>query len=92
MKLPPAARLLRNPESQPRPNSKSSPPKIRFPKFGRAKNSSAAVAPSIAFEPMIMSFHQITYEVRKYHQLRIHFAFVYLPFPLIYFRVPITDS
>ena len=92
MKLPPAARLLRHPGSQPRPTSESSSPKMTFPKFGRAKNRSPAVAPTISFEPMIMSFHQITYEVRKYHQLRIHFAFVYLPCPLIYLRVPTTDS
>lgn len=74
MKLPPAARLLRDPESQPRHNSKSAPAKMRFPKFGRAKNRSAAVAPTISFEPMIMSFHQITYEVRKYHQFKDTFC------------------
>lgn len=47
---------------------------MRFPKFGRAKNRSAAVAPTISFEPMIMSFHQITYEVRKYHQFKDTFC------------------
>jgi hypothetical protein len=51
------------------PSSKSSTYKQRFPTIGFSKTSKEEEDFAIRFEPMILSFHQIVYEVWTFPKL-----------------------